>query len=78
MSEWISAKERVPENDRPVLAVKELKNGRRDITIARCLKEYRHFDAKTGQYVTGPYWVCGGCNNIVLWMELPEIPEGEE
>lgn len=36
---WISVAERLPEDDRQVLAVKKLKSGHMDICIARCLPE---------------------------------------
>lgn len=72
---WISVKDMLPEDDRTVLAVKQLKDGRRDICIARCIPDYEHYDPDTKQHVRSPYWVCGGNNNIIYWMPLPEIPE---
>ncbi len=68
----MDAKTDLPENGVPVLAVKQLRNGSRDITIAIC---YRDYDIETGEYRYGPYWACGGNNNIIYWMPLPEIPE---
>ena len=74
--EWIRTKDQLPENDQAVIAVKELKNGTRDICIARCLLQWEHYDVSTGQTTRGPYWVCGGNNNIIYWMPLPEMPKG--
>ena len=73
---WIDVNERLPESgESNVLAVKQLKDGRRDICIARCIPDYEHYDPDTKQHVRSPYWVCGGNNNIIYWMPLPEIPE---
>ena len=74
--EWISVEEALPKDgEKSVLAVKQLKDGRRDICIARCIPDYEHYDPDTRQRVRSPYWVCGGNNNIIYWMPLPEIPE---
>ena len=72
---WISVKDRLPEDQVTVLAVKQLKNGRRDICLARCILEYEHFDVETRTKVISPYWACGGNNNIIYWMPLPGLPE---
>ena len=75
MSDWIDVNDRVPDTDRPVLAVKQLKDGRRDVCIARCYEKWERYDPTVGHNVpAGPYWVCGGNNNIIYWTELPEIP----
>ena len=73
--DWISVKERLPEEGVRVLAVKKLKNGRRDLALATCIPEYKHHDYVTGEDIVEPYWVCGGNNNITHWMPLPEMPE---
>ena len=73
--DWISVKDQLPEDHVQVLAMKELKNGRRDYCLAYCIREYEAWDYKTGQNKIGPYWVCGGNNNILYWMPLPDIPE---
>ena len=75
MDKWISINERLPENHITVLAVKELKSGKRDICLAYCIPEYQHYDPVTKERWIGPYWVCGGNNNILCWMPLPEIPQ---
>lgn len=75
MGEWISVKDRLPENDGSVLAVKQLKSGLRDICIARFIPEYPHYRFETKDYVNEPYWVCSGNNNIIYWQPLPEIPK---
>lgn len=73
--EWISVKDRLPEDDRPVLAVKQLKDGRRDMCLARCIPEWEYYDASTRARTKKPYWVCGGNNNIIYWMPLPDMPK---
>ena len=73
--DWISVKERLPEEGVRVLAVKKLKDGRRDLALATCIPEYKHHDYVTGEDIVEPYWVCGGNNNITHWMPLPEMPE---
>lgn len=75
MSNWIKCSDRVPDTDRAVLAVKQLKSGQRDICIARCYAHWERYDHIAGRNVeAGPYWVCGGNNNIIYWQPLPEIP----
>ena len=76
-SEWISVEDRLPEEGVRVLAVKKLKDGRRDLALATCIPEYKHHDYVTGEDIVEPYWVCGGNNNITHWMPLPEMPEEE-
>ena len=71
---WISVKDRLPDDQRQVLIVKELKSGIRQIGIGYCIKEYRRHDYVTGEDTVEPYWVCGGNNNIICWQELPKIP----
>ena len=73
--DWISVKDRLPEEGVRVLAVKKLKDGRRDLALASCIPEYKHHDYTTGEDVVEPYWVCGGNNNITHWQPLPELPE---
>ena len=72
---WISVKDKLPEDQVTVLAVKQLKSGRRDLCLARFLREYESYDVSTHSKVKIPYWVCGGNNNIIYWMPLPEMPE---
>ena len=76
--DWISVEDRLPEDDRTVLAVKQLKDGRRDMCLARCIPEWEYYDAAAQITRKKPYWVCGGNNNIILWMPLPKIPEKGE
>ena len=75
MNEWINVNDQIPDDDRMVLAVKELKNGTREICLARCLPEYPKYHPDTKTYTEDPYWVASGNNNIVWWMELPGMPE---
>lgn len=72
---WISVTDRLPEDGVTVLAVKELKSGRRDMTLAYCIREYDHYDPVSMTHTRQPYWVCGGNNHIVYWMPLPKISE---
>jgi hypothetical protein len=72
---WISVKERLPENQVTVLIVKELKSGQRNIGLGYCIPEYKHHDYTTGEDRIAPYWVCGGNNNVIYWMPLPEMPK---
>ena len=74
-NDWISVKDRLPEDDRTVLAVKQLKDGRRDMCLARCIPNYECYDVETRSIIKKPYWVCGGNNNIIYWMPLPEQPK---
>ena len=73
---WISVKDRLPEHaEETVLAVKELKSGRREVCLARCIREWVYTDPITKKKTKSPYWVCGGNNNILYWMPLPAMPE---
>lgn len=72
---WISVKDRLPEDDRTVLAVKQLKDGRRGMCLARCIPDYECYDVATCSRIKRPYWVCGGNNNIIYWMPLPDMPK---
>ena len=65
---WRSAKNDFPPNGRQVLCIKELKNGRRTMCIGSHWRD-RQYD---NGWITG-----GGNNNVIMWMTLPEIPEGE-
>lgn len=71
---WHDAKIDLPESHVEVLIVKQLKSGQRNIGIGYCIPEYKRRDYVTGQEMTEPYWVCGGCNNVIYWMPLPKIP----
>lgn len=72
---WHNAKIDLPESNVLVLAVKELKNGTRDICLARCWRDYEYHNYETGKDEKTDRWVCGGNNNIIYWMPLPKIPE---
>ena len=81
MMSWISVKERLPGSEATVLAVKELKSGRREICLAYCMRDYQiqYMDSLTGglkQKTENAHWVTNGSSNILYWMPLPEIPEG--
>jgi len=66
---WHDARIDPPADGQRVLCVKENKAGRRDYCFG-CRWEDRSYD---DGWVTG-----GGCNNVILWMPLPEIPEKGE
>ena len=74
---WIDSAEQLPPDGEEVLAVKQLKSGRRAICLARCIRAYETYDYRTKTTSIGPYWTCGGTNNIIFWMPLPKMPEGD-
>ena len=65
---WRNAAKEFPRDGLRVLCVKELKNGRRDMCFGTHWMD-RPYD---NGWITG-----GGNNNVIAWMTLPEIPEGE-
>lgn len=65
---WMNARTAFPSDGVLVLCIKELKNGSRTMCFGT------HWTGR--QYDNG--WVTGGGNNnVICWMKLPEIPEGE-
>jgi len=65
---WHKADVDFPIDGKQVLCIKELKNGSRTMCFGS------HWQGR--QYDNG--WVTGGGNNnVIMWMTLPEIPEGE-
>ena len=75
LPQWISVDDQLPEKDVTVLAVKQLKDGRRDLCLARCIPDWEYTEYPSGEKKRKPYWVTGGNNNILFWMPLPEIPK---
>ena len=65
---WRKADVDFPRDGQQVLCVKELKNGSRTMCFGTHWMD-RQYDCG---WVTG-----GGNNNVIAWMTLPEIPEGE-
>jgi len=64
---WHDAKLDPPPDGQTVLCVKQNKKGLKDYCFGR-----RYSDQK--QYNDG--WTTGGgCNNVIFWMPLPDIPE---
>lgn len=59
-SNWISVKDRLPENDDKVLCCTRTAKGIQNIIIG---------------YYMGGMWRCGMNNNVTHWMPLPEIQE---
>jgi len=72
---WVSVKDALPRNQVTVLVVKELKSGQRNIGLGYCIPEYKIHDYTTGEDRVEPYWVCGGNNHVIYWMELPKMPK---
>jgi hypothetical protein len=65
---WHKADVDFPIDGKQVLCIKELKNGSRTMCFGS------HWQGR--QYDNG--WVTGGGNNnVIMWMTLPEIPDGE-
>ena len=64
---WKNARKDFPRDGQQVLCIKELKNGSRTMCFGSHWMD-RQYD---NGWVTG-----GGNNNVILWMTLPEIPEG--
>ena len=75
MGEWIDVNDRLPENGVTVLAVKQLKGGGRNYTLAYCIPDYEYTEYPSMRKYRAPYWVCGGNNNIIAWRPLPPMPE---
>lgn len=65
---WHKADVDFPRDGKQVLCIKELKNGSRTMCFGSHWQD-RQYD---NGWVTG-----GGNNNVIMWMTLPEIPEGE-
>ena len=65
---WRNAKTDFPRDGQQVLCIKELKNGRRTMCFGTHWQDRQYDDG----WITG-----GGNNNVIAWMTLPEIPEGE-
>lgn len=65
---WRKADVDFPRDGVNVLCIKELKDGSRTMCFGRHWMD-RPYD---NGWVTG-----GGNNNVIMWMTLPEIPEGE-
>ncbi len=75
---WHNALMDPPKTRETVLAIKQLKDGRRDFCLAYCIRDYERKNPATGVIISEDRWVCQGNNNIIYWMPLPKIPEKEE
>lgn len=63
---WYNAKIDKPVSGQTVLAVKQNKAGNRCLCLATWYADREWADG----------WVTsGGCNNVIYWMWLPEIPK---
>lgn len=63
---WHDARQDPPPDGLRVLCIKQNKAGRRDYCFGSRWASRQWDDG----WVTG-----GGCNNVLYWMPLPEIPE---
>lgn len=66
---WHDAQLDPPADGVQVLCVKQTKNGTRSL----CFGSHWQGRPWNNGWVTG-----GGCNNVILWMPLPEIPEANK
>lgn len=74
---WFESSTALPPDNVAVLAVKETKNGNRDLCFARYFADRPRYDAYGDVIGYGAWITSGSCNNIVYWMPLPEIPQRE-
>ena len=65
---WRNAAKDFPRDGVQVLCIKELKNGSRTMCFGS------HY---MGREIADGWVTTGGNNNVIMWMQLPEIPEGE-
>lgn len=79
MSGWISAAEMLPEANKCVLCVKRLKNGRLDMCFGSYNPDGMEWDYENNRPRTGVgrWSTSGSNNNVIWWMKLPELPEGD-
>lgn len=69
--DWIRTTDRLPENNQSVLVVKQLKNGQPSIGFGSYNADFINWKGELD-----PQWVTsGGCQNVVYWMPVPEVPE---
>ena len=73
--EWISVKDRLPEDGEMVLMCKKLKNGRCSIDLGYYMSQFTVYDADLGRNVDRPTWVTRGNNNVTHWAKIPDPPE---
>lgn len=72
---WHDAKMDPPKTRGTVLAIKQLKDGRREYCLAYCIRDYEWTNPATGVWIREDRWVCQGNNHIIYWMPLPEIQQ---
>lgn len=77
-TDWISVKDRLPDDGEQVLVVKQLKDGRKSIDLGYYWSQYNVYDASAGANVEKPVWVTRGNNDVICWMPIPKVPEVSE
>lgn len=71
MGEWIMCKDRVPQDRKEVICVKQLKSGRLVMCFGSFNPDFVNYKGEPE-----PYWdTSGGNHNVIAWMPLPALPE---
>lgn len=75
MNEWISVKDRLPEDEDEIVLVIASGKPKHNITLNRAY-ELANYSPEEGWILTEyPEWECA---TVTHWMPLPEPPKGEE